>query len=208
MASMAGIGERLRVERTRQRISQRALAERLGLSPSLISQIETGRTKPSVSTLYAMVSELGISLDRLFDDDEVEPARRPTRRAGPDAGEIQEVVHPHERHVIDLESGVRWERLTSEHEEEVDFLHVTYGIGGSSSADGTLMRHSGREYGYLLSGSLGVQIRFKQFLLEPGDSIAFDSAEPHRLWNPGDVPAEALWYVVGRDGSRTPLQKH
>ena len=46
-------------------LSLRGLAERLGVSPSLISQVETGRAKPSVSTLYAIVTELGISLDEL-----------------------------------------------------------------------------------------------------------------------------------------------
>jgi transcriptional regulator with XRE-family HTH domain len=195
--SMADIGDRLRVERTSQGISQRALAERLGLSPSLISQIETGRSKPSVSTLYAIVTELGISLDRLFGDDEVSTDGGPVEEGVIEEG-ASEVVRPSQRHVIELESGVRWERLTSDHDEEVDFLYVTYDVGGSSSADGTLMRHSGREFGHVISGKLGVQIKFQKYLLEPGDSIAFDSTQPHRLWNPGDVPAEALWYVVGR----------
>jgi transcriptional regulator with XRE-family HTH domain len=205
---MADIADRLRMERTRQGVSQRALAERLGLSPSLISQIETGRSKPSVSTLYSLVNELGLSLDRLFGDE------TPSGVDGPvwserDAAGAQEVVRPHERHIIELESGVRWERLTSDHEDGVDFLYVTYDVGGASSANAALMRHPGREYGHLISGSLGVQIRFKEYLLEPGDSIAFDSTQPHRLWNAGDVPAQGLWYVVGRDPlRRPPLQHH
>ncbi len=198
--SMADIADRLRMERTRQGVSQRALAGRLGLSPSLISQIETGRSKPSVSTLYSLVNELGLSLDRLFGDDETPSEKDGEAAAERDPAGVQEVVRPNERHVIELESGVRWERLTSEHEEEVDFLCVTYDVGGSSSANGALMRHPGREYGYLISGRLGVQIRFKEYLLEPGDSVAFDSTQPHRLWNAGDDPAQALWYVVGRDG--------
>ena len=36
--------------------------------------------------------------------------------------------------------------------------------------------------------------------LGPGDSIAFDSTQPHRLWNRGDVPVSGIWFVVGRDG--------
>ncbi len=206
-SSMADIADRLRMERTRQGISQRALAERLGLSPSLISQIETGRSKPSVSTLYSLVNELGLSLDRLFDTDETSSGGDGPIGTGSDGRGGQEVVRPHDRHIIELESGVRWERLTSDQEEGVDFLYVTYDVGGASSANGALMRHPGREYGYLISGSLGVQIRFKEYLLEPGDSVAFDSTQPHRLWNAGDVPAQGLWYVVGRDGLRpSPLQ--
>src|SRR5262249_15959735 len=48
------IGDRLRTARTARHLSLRALAERLGVSPSLISQVERGLAKPSVNTLYAM----------------------------------------------------------------------------------------------------------------------------------------------------------
>jgi transcriptional regulator with XRE-family HTH domain len=62
------IGERLRASRRERGLSLRDLAERLGVSPSLISQIERGRANPSVSTLYAIVSELDVSLDDLLFD--------------------------------------------------------------------------------------------------------------------------------------------
>ena len=55
------IGTRLREERERMSISQRELARRIGLSASLISQIESGQSKPSVGTLYAIVTELSPS---------------------------------------------------------------------------------------------------------------------------------------------------
>ena len=87
-------------------------------------------------------------------------------------------MHPAERHVVELASGVIWERLTSHQHEDVDFLHVIYDVGGSSAPDERLMRHSGREYGYVLSGRLGVQLGFERHELGPGDSIAFDSTTP------------------------------
>jgi quercetin dioxygenase-like cupin family protein len=102
--------------------------------------------------------------------------------------------------VIDLASGVRWERLTTHSHEDVDFLHVIYDVGGSSAGENVVMRHPGREYGYILSGHLGVQLGFEQHKLGPGDSIGFDSTTPHRLWNLGDEPVHGIWFVVGRDG--------
>src|SRR5581483_10456782 len=60
------VGRRLRARREEHGLSLRELARRLGISPSAISQIETGKSRPSVSTLYAIVSELGMSLDELF----------------------------------------------------------------------------------------------------------------------------------------------
>ncbi len=76
------IGTRLREERDRVGISQRELARRIGLSASMISQIESGQSKPSVSTLYAIVTELGVSVDDIFSggNGAVARARRRGRR--------------------------------------------------------------------------------------------------------------------------------
>src|SRR6185295_11155296 len=60
------VGPRLRAHREQRGLSLRELARRLGVSPSAISQIETGKSRPSVSTLYSIVTELGMSLDELF----------------------------------------------------------------------------------------------------------------------------------------------
>src|SRR6202012_2676293 len=62
------VGEGLRKHRQEAGMSLRALAREVGVSPSLISQIEHGRATPSVATLYAIVSELDVSLDELFFD--------------------------------------------------------------------------------------------------------------------------------------------
>ena len=56
-----------------------------------------------------------------------------------------------------------------------------------------------REYGYVTSGTLGVQVGFEQYELGPGGSIAFDSSSPHRLWTIGDEPVHAVWVVIGRE---------
>jgi mannose-6-phosphate isomerase-like protein (cupin superfamily) len=61
------------------------------------------------------------------------------------------------------------------------------------------MRHHGREYGYVMSGTLGIQIGFQEYEVGPGHSIAFDSTTPHRLFNKGNVPVRAVWFVVGRE---------
>ncbi len=191
--ALDAIGERLREERKKAGISQRELARRLDLSPSLISQLENGLSKPSVGTLYAIVTELGVSLDSVIRGEEFTdggPARR--------AEAPSPLVRPGQRQAIDLDSGVRWEELTAGTEDGIDFLHATYEVGGSSTPDESLMRHHGREYGYIISGTLGIQIGFETFELTAGDSIAFDSTRPHRLFNKGDVPVQAVWFVLGR----------
>jgi transcriptional regulator with XRE-family HTH domain len=189
-----GVGQRLRSERERRGLSLRELARRLEISPSALSQIETGRSRPSVGTLYAIVSELGLSLDELFG------ARRPAGAAeAPDGNGATLVQRRDTRKGLDLESGVRWERLTPTAEPDADFLYVVYEVGGASSREGTHIRHTGREYGVVLSGRLRVTIGFdEEHELGPGDSIAFESSRPHRLENAGVEPVEAIWFVLGR----------
>lgn len=194
-----GIGDRLREERVRAGISQRELARRLGLSASLISQLESGQSRPSVGTLYSIVTELGVSLDRVIKGPDPGMTRDPD---GDGRAERTPVVHPGERPSIDLDSGVRWEELAADREDGMDFLEAIYEVGGASTPDRSLMRHHGREYGYIISGTLGIQIAFEEYELNAGDSIAFDSTTPHRLFNKGDVPVHAIWFVVGREVER------
>lgn len=190
-----GIGSRLREERIRAGLSQRELARRVGISPSLISQLESGLSKPSVGTLYGIVTELDVSLDRIIRGKDYQ-AGAGEADAGRTPGPL---VRPGERKAIELASGVRWEQLTPATEEGIDFLHAIYDVGGSSTPDDSLMRHHGREYAYIVSGTLGIQIGFQEYVMLPGDSICFDSTEPHRLFNLGDEPVHAIWFVVGRD---------
>jgi len=61
------LGARLREVRLREGLSLREVARRLGVSPSFISQMENGKSQPSVATLYSMAQLLGVSIDQLFE---------------------------------------------------------------------------------------------------------------------------------------------
>ena len=69
---VAAIGARIRAERERRGMSVRALARDVGVSPSLISQIETSKSLPSVSTLYAITTTLNVPVDEIFDPPSVD----------------------------------------------------------------------------------------------------------------------------------------
>jgi transcriptional regulator with XRE-family HTH domain len=192
------LGERLREERTERGLTLRELARRLEVSPSLVSQIETGKIQPSVRTLYAMVSELGVSLDDVFaagDPGSPRGEKASVASDTPDGGPVQRADS---RTVIDLEAGVRWERLTTENERGVEFLLTVYPPGSESAPGDALVRHQGREFGIVLQGHLRVTVGFEDYELGPGDSVSFDSTVPHRLHNEGDETVEAVWVVLGR----------
>jgi transcriptional regulator with XRE-family HTH domain len=201
------IGERIRTRRESSNLSLREFARRLGISASAVSQIETGKSRPSVTTLYAVIDELGLSVDDLFSP--LGPAGVPARPGVTPAAAMRRLVPPkaeehpcvqrgEDRAVIELESGVRWERLTPDADAEVDFLQVVYEVGGCSSHDGRLIRHAGREYGVVLDGTLEVALGFETHRLGPGDSIRFDSSVPHLVRNVGDEPARCIWCTTGR----------
>lgn len=206
MREIGDVGQQLRERRVHKEISLRELARRLEISPSALSQIETGKSRPSVSTLYAIVTELGMSLDELFGGvgrRSPSPPRAPSpprtgRRKAAARDEDEHVQRAETRSVLQLESGVRWERLTPAHDPAADFLYVVYAPGSSSSLGEEFMRHAGREYGIVLSGVLEVTVGIKTYKLGPGDSISFQSSGPHRLRNTGPDPAEAIWLVAGR----------
>jgi len=215
------MGERLRSARQARGLTLRVLATRLSVSPSMISQIETGRASPSVSTLYAIATELDVSLDELLFNDRRpgsgQAAGKPSATGGDDADATADsaggqLLQPHDtRKKIRLASGVTWERLTPLSDPETEFLYVTYEVGGASSNEDDFQRHAGHEWGYVLEGKLDIRIGFDDYLLGPGDSISFDSTLPHRLANVGESAVHAIWFVLGRGamgGQEAPQDLH
>ena len=180
-------------------MSVRGLARYVGVSPSLVSQIERGRVMPSVGTLYAIANELGLVVDDLFTG--AQPRSRKSDRLDMAVADVANpVLKSGQRKVIKLADGVRWERLTPTPDKDVEFLVVVYDVGAESCPRDALIRHGGKEYAYVISGRLGIKIGFEEFELAQGDSIAFDAQMPHRLWTVGKEPAEALWVVLNRHG--------
>jgi transcriptional regulator with XRE-family HTH domain/mannose-6-phosphate isomerase-like protein (cupin superfamily) len=62
------LGARLKQVRMRAGLSLRAVARQLGVSPSFVSQLENGKSQPSVATLYSISQLLDVSIDQLFLD--------------------------------------------------------------------------------------------------------------------------------------------
>jgi transcriptional regulator with XRE-family HTH domain len=197
------VGAELRRVRESRKLSLRAVASAVGVSASLLSQVETGKTQPSVSTLYALVNYLGISLDGLMGHNHANNAplglsTSSDTTAGDDRRSDSVVQRREDNPVIEMENGVTWERLAVGDSAVADPLIVTYAPAGSSSVEGKMMRHAALEYGVLLEGRLTLRIDFETYELTPGDSFCFDAQRPHLYINEGDVPARGIWFVIGR----------
>jgi transcriptional regulator with XRE-family HTH domain len=187
------IGPRLREARLAQGQSLRAVAAAAGISPSLLSQVETGKVEPSVRSLYSIVDVLGVSIDALLDKQALPVAQQRTAH------------HPVQRFEdnprIEMENGVTWERLAiSGDEGGLEPILATYAPGGASSVDDTHTRHGGVEHGYIIRGALTLKLEFDSFVLRAGDSVCFDSSRPHLYLNHTDEVTQGIWLVSGRSG--------
>jgi mannose-6-phosphate isomerase-like protein (cupin superfamily) len=161
-----------------------------------------------VATLYAICRALDMSLDDLYSSEGDAVGKWPQisnndrlvgRSTRPFGARRSPVVRAAERKSITMESGVTWERLTAATAENSSFTFVRYCVGGSSNSDGSLIRHVGTEYWFVISGFLAVDLGFETYRLGPGDSISFSSSTPHRLSNDGDSEVEAVWFDVAHD---------
>lgn len=187
----AELGARIRAARMSKGMSLRATAAAASISPSLLSQVETGKVQPSVSTLYSIVNTLGLRVDDILMGPSTKTRTPPDRLAEP-------VQRFEDAPRLVMENGVTWRALAAtQREGGVDALHVHYEPGGASSIDGTHMRHSGVEYGYIIRGELTLKIGFDTHVLRAGDSVCFDPQRPHRYINHTDDITEGVWFVMG-----------
>ena len=197
-----GIGPRLAAIRARHGMRVSALARQVGVSASLISQIERGQSRPSVSTLFALAEALDSPVDAFFRDDvaDDEPVAAPPAVVAPESHALARpagaryVVHRDERAVVDIDGGVRWERLTPGTLGAVDFMELVYAPHAESNA--SLYRHPGREMVLVLAGRLAIFVGFERYDLEPGDSICFSSTVPHRYVNPTGEVTRAVTVIL------------
>jgi DNA-binding XRE family transcriptional regulator/quercetin dioxygenase-like cupin family protein len=216
------VGERVATHRKDRHLKVSELARLVGVSPSLISQIERGQSQPSVATLFALAESLDVPVDAFFVKDggavaaapAQPPAAKPTESDGAaaapaptQAGDAavqgvsskRYVVRRDARSAINIEGGVLWERLTPETLPHVDFLELIYEPGAESNPE--LYRHPGSEMVLVLSGRFDIYVGFERYELGPGDSIHFPSTFPHRYVNPTDDVSRAVTVIL-HDGER------
>ena len=189
------IGAELRRVRIARKLSLRSVATAVNVSASLLSQVETGKTQPSVSTLYALVNHLGISLDGLMKG-QSSAGVASSATANYEDGHHGIVQRRSENPSIEMENGVVWERLADGGRVDADPLMVTYEPGSSSSVEGKMMRHDALEYGVIIEGTLTLRIEADSYELMPGDSFSFDANQLHMYENNSSKPARGIWFVI------------
>jgi quercetin dioxygenase-like cupin family protein len=174
-------------------------------------------SRPSVSTLFGIAQALDVPVDAFFREPQPPAAvaaqpdgspgsggadapggagdgRTPTGPGQATAAGSRYAVRRGGRAVIDIEGGVRWERLTRSTLDHLDFFELVYEPGAESHP--RQYTHPGTEMVLVMSGCLEITIGFERYLLEPGDSIDFPSSMPHRYVNPSAQTARAVTVIL------------
>jgi transcriptional regulator with XRE-family HTH domain len=176
-AALAAIGSRIRELRTKRSLTLQSLSETTGLSPSMLSLVERGKASPSVGSLVAISSALGVHMSDLLLSDRHDSDGPVSRRS--------------EQPMFETSQGVLRRVLRDDRIRGVEVAVNEYAPETGSSTEPT--HHSGYEYGIVVDGHLTVEVDGVEHILNPGDLISYDSTRNHRIWNHGSQRARALW---------------
>lgn len=181
-ATVAFIGNRIRELRAQRNLTLQALAEHTGLSSSMLSLVERGKTSPSIGTLVAISSALGIHMSDLLDN-------RSQHRE-------DRVIQADDQPVFVTAEGVKRRVARTDDDRGLELVINEYEPGTGSGSAAT--HHSGYEYGMVLEGKLTIEVDGERFELKPGDSIAYHSELPHKIVNEGLKHVRAVWVNLER----------
>jgi len=183
------IGEKIRSLRKEERLTLQDLSELSGLSKPLLSQIENAQVIPPIATLLKIATGLKVGIHYFFEEKEdrqkfvllrSEHAPSSRRRSGNDA--------PSSYLYRSLAPGMR--------KKSMEPFLVEFEPG--SWDDSLLYRHDGEEFIYLLHGELEFHYGPETMILNPGDSIYYDSSETHGYVARGNGKAQAVAVLYSR----------
>jgi transcriptional regulator with XRE-family HTH domain len=168
------IGMKIQQHRTTMRLSLRALAEKTGLSPALISQVENGKIAPSLDTLRILAEVLQVPMFSFFVTDELPYSV--LEQGSPEAkegGEYSPVVRSFSRPRLTLpNSDSVYELLSIDVARKMEAFIARLGPGQHYQV--RRLRQPTEEIIFVLSGALQLGLAGQTHVLYAGDAVYFD----------------------------------
>ncbi len=157
-------------------LTQDELAARTELSKGFISQLERDLTSPSIATLMDILEALGTDLSSFFNE-------QPEEKISYVAEDMFVKEDP------ELGCSIQW-LVTNAQKNALEPILVTLEPGGQSEEDDP---HEGEEFGYVIAGSIVLQVGERQFRIKKGGSFYFRTSSTHWIRNQGRTQARVLW---------------
>jgi len=170
------IGNKLKMLRIKNGLTQEELANRTELSKGFISQIERELTSPSIATLVDLLQCLGTNLKEFFSDTIDEKI-------------VFKKEDVFEKENAELGHTIRW-IVPDSQKNCMEPILVTLAPGGSTEADDP---HEGEEFGYVLQGSVNIYLGSMKFKAKRDECFYFRPNVVHHIANAGKSEAKLLW---------------
>ena len=196
-APALAIGPRLRHARLVKGLLIKELAQKVGVSISLISKYENDKLLPPLTVLHRLVTQLETNIGALFEPNRsgadyiAHAGSRPRISAGGGARLAGGVAGGVAGGLAGRLAGVTLERLVPNGQGHLlqGNIHIVAPGGGSMGP----IQHAGDEVGYVLEGRLSLCLDDTTYELMPGDSFAFPSNLAHTYRNPGPDVTRVIW---------------
>lgn len=175
-------GDRVRGLRKSKAKTLKQLAADTGLSSGYLSQIERGLAQPSITALVRISKALGVNPQFFFmGEPEVDEAEK------------DYVVRHDKRLEVHYENGIVDQLLTPKSNRAMEVIRSIFPPGSGTGDDA--YSHKGHEVMLIEKGVLDVWVGERHFVLEAGDTLSFDSSEPHSYTNRGDTDVIVYWFI-------------
>ncbi len=176
--AIISIGNKIKKLRENRGIHLRTLAERVGVSPSFISQLENNKTSPSLVTLKNIADALGTTVSFLIGDEKKETETP--------------VMKKEEWIFQQMGEGIKMFYLTfPDPYKQIEPLLFIMEKGASSGEK--VYQHFGQEFVMVLNGKLEVTLAEKKYVIQSGDTIYFNSYVPHKFRNVHKGVTKVVW---------------
>ncbi len=175
------LGKKIQEIRTERSLSIRKLAGQAGITPSMLSQIESGQVNPSINTLRAIAQVLETPLYLFFQSET----------------ESEVIVRPETRRTIGskAEPDVRYELLTPNTRGNIEFCLMVIPPRQSSYRD--IRSHEGEEVAYMLEGeSVELEMEGKTHLMTTGDSVRIPPRVRHAWHNHTNSQVKVIFAIT------------
>ncbi len=165
------VGEKIKELREDQALSLESLAQRIGVSPSVLNQIENHLVSPPLGTLIKIARGLNVSVSDFFGGE----------------GSTYSLVRKEERKKVSrfaskdgISYGYSYESLGFDKKDrQMEPFLVT--LQKSPMEAKALSSHPGEEFIYVLEGKVLVQLGDHSDVLNPQDSIYYDATMLHHV---------------------------
>jgi transcriptional regulator with XRE-family HTH domain len=177
------MGTRIKKKRKDFGFQVKQLSAKIGVTPSLISQIENGKAFPSIVTLKKVAEALHTTVGELI-------------------GENEDLNHhpllkPEERRFVKKNKTGTSLHLLSYHDPSKQIEPYIIKFKKDSNSKGIMTSNfPGQEFCYVLKGKFEALVDKQQYELNDGDGFYFNSKQSHQFINISGIDAEMLWIII------------